>query len=120
MPSGAASSPNIITELTCCRQSLQSTAVCGCVSKSNLFVEPEHGADHGDIRKGDPLSHKEGTGVEVLIQHSEELFHILLGLLCGLERDKQGLTKPKSNFVYSVPSNSKRVYYSRYPSTPPY
>lgn len=54
-------------------------------SVTNLFVEPEHGADHGDVCKGDPLSHKEGTGVQVLVQHSKELFHILLGLLGGLD-----------------------------------
>lgn len=56
---------------------------------SNLFVEPEHRAHHSDVSKADPLSHKEGTGVQVLVQHSKDPLHILLRLLCGLDRSRQ-------------------------------
>lgn len=56
---------------------------------SNLFVEPEHGAHHSDVSKTDPLSHKEGTGVQVLVQHSKDPLHVLLCLLCGLDRSRQ-------------------------------
>lgn len=52
----------------------------------NLFIEPEHRAGHSDVSKADPLSHQEGTSVQVLIQHSEGSLHILLGLLCSLVR----------------------------------
>lgn len=54
--------------------------------KLNLFVEPEHRAGHSDVSKADPLSHQEGTSVQVLIQHSKGPLHILLGLLCSLTR----------------------------------
>lgn len=52
---------------------------------SNLFVHPEHGADDGDISKANPLSNQEGAGAQMLVQHCEDLFHILLGLLCSLQ-----------------------------------
>lgn len=61
------------------------TVVC----MTNLFVEPEHRARHSDVSKADPLSHKEGTGVQVLVQHSKDPLHILLRLLCGLDRSRQ-------------------------------
>lgn len=53
-----------------------------------LFVEPEHGADHSDVGKADPLAHKEGTGVQVLVQYCKCSLHVLLCLLCGLDRPK--------------------------------
>lgn len=53
---------------------------------SDLLVEPEHGAGHSDVSKADPLSHKEGAGVQVLVQDCKGFLHILLGLLCGLDR----------------------------------
>lgn len=56
---------------------------------SNLLVEPQHGADHSDVSKANPLSHQEGTGVQVLVEHSKDLLHILLCLLCGLHRPRQ-------------------------------
>lgn len=56
---------------------------------SNLFVEPEHGAGHSDVSKADPLSYQESTGVQVLVQHSKGPLHVLLGLLCGLDRPRQ-------------------------------
>lgn len=52
---------------------------------SNLFVEPEHGADNGDVSEANPLSNQEGAGAQMLVQHCEDLLHILLGLLCSLE-----------------------------------
>lgn len=51
---------------------------------TNLFVQPEHGADNGDVSKANPLSNQEGAGVQMLVQHCEDLLHILLGLLCSL------------------------------------
>lgn len=75
------------------------------VCMSNLFVEPEHGADHGDISKGDSLSHKEGTGVQVLVQDCQGLLHIFLGLLCGLCRSRQN-----NYLLHSLaPSHNKMV-----------
>lgn len=53
---------------------------------SNLFVQPEHGAGHSDVSKTDSLSHQEGAGVQVLVQYCKGPLHILLGLLCSLER----------------------------------
>lgn len=56
---------------------------------SYLFVEPEHGAGHSNVCEADPLSHQEGTSVQVLVQHCEDPLHVLLGLLCGLHRTRK-------------------------------
>ena len=56
---------------------------------SNLFVEPDHGAGHSDVSQADPLSHQEGAGVQVLVQNGQSSLHVLLGLLCGLGRQRQ-------------------------------
>lgn len=84
------------------------SAVC----MSNLFVEPEHGADHGDISKGDSLSHEEGTGVQVLVQDCQGLLHIFLGLLCGLGRSTQ------NNYLLHslVPSHNRVLHCGQLPT----
>lgn len=112
MASGATSSPNFITEMKYCRQAPRYRKVQPSVT--NLFVEPEHGAGHGDVCKGDPLSHKEGTGVQVLVQHSKELFHILLGLLGGLDSGRKR-KKNDCKSYFPVPRCNNRVQSSRKP-----
>lgn len=59
---------------------------------SNLFVQPQHGADHSDVSEAKSLPHQEGTGVQVLIQSGKDPLHILLGLLCGLDRPDRNMT----------------------------
>lgn len=72
---------------------------CAAVDLSNLFVEPEHGAHHSDVSKANPLSHKEGTGVQMLVQHSKDPLDILLRLLCGLDRSRKMTMQDFTSFV---------------------
>ena len=72
---------------------------------SNLFVKPEHGAGHSDVSKADPLSHQEGTGVQVLVQHCKGLLHVLLGLLCGLDQDQDKIMTIQ-NYTTNLQSNA--------------
>lgn len=57
----------------------------------NLFIEPEHGARHRDVRKADPLTHEESAGVQVLVQDGQDLLYIFFGLLCGLHGEKKSV-----------------------------
>lgn len=75
---------------------------------SNLFVEPEHRAGHSDVSKADPLSHQEGTGVQVVVQHSEGPLHTLLGLLCTLHRPRKETLLQRTNYIIYIQSSTIR------------
>lgn len=60
-----------------------------CSLFPNLLVEPEQGADHGDVGQGHTLSHQECLGAEVGIQHPQHPPHLLLGKLRRLHKEKK-------------------------------
>lgn len=88
---------NIIASVALRNVYEQRASLCSAEWMSNLFVEPEHGAGHSDVSKADPLSHQEGTGVQVLVQQCKCPLYVLLGLLCSLTDPDRRMTMQDYN-----------------------